>query len=768
MTASNTIDGEELAWLHALARALVSGGESPEDLAQETALRALELERPDGAPIRAWLASVMRGLRANRRRADRRRSWREQRGSDPSGDSDDQPSTSDLLTRAETAARLAAAARDLSEPQRRTVLLHFLEGLSIKEIARHEGRPEDTVRWRLRRGLEQLRERLVERSGHDWEWWTAALAPLARPSFPAAPAVAGTFLLVTAMKWSAIAAAAILALTFAWPPWGSSRPAGSEDLVRISDEGRVADATDEETDEDVLMVEPRVTAGDSDRSSAGSVEVSATPAGPGFLNGHVVNEAGLPIGGATISLTRDDVQYSPSRRGRVTRTISRADGTFSFDEEAVPRPLLTTDSRVTLNAIANGYQREVVADALRERPEEGWRVVLGRGNRLQGRVLDPEGQPVPGLDLVAFRTGMRVDHMSSTRRRQRVDFARLVSGNEDHLCTATTSRDGSVTFEGLGDGPQRVVSLDTAWDIDGPETATPGAEGLTWTARACIGVVVEVHDPDGVVELVDATFNVEGTDDAGEPYTYGQWVGRGDGEVSMTLTSADLPITPATARFFGTVSVGNRTADWSADVLEELPAVARVRVEMDELETVDDEPEDLPMRDIVLDVRREDGTFVELSSIYVTWTTTDGARSDGARARAGEGPGRFVATVPVKGAVLEVTEANAQGSIAPWRATMKSTADGPVRVTLAVGATVTFLRPPGLEGDWKLRAQRGDDPEGPWRGGWTYGTDEASIEFSAVDAGFWWFRISQTDDFDDPVAEYVFEVSPGDDLLFGN
>lgn len=74
MTASNTIDGEELAWLHALARALVSGGESPEDLAQETALRALELERPDGAPVRAWLASVMRGLRANRRRADRRRS----------------------------------------------------------------------------------------------------------------------------------------------------------------------------------------------------------------------------------------------------------------------------------------------------------------------------------------------------------------------------------------------------------------------------------------------------------------------------------------------------------------------------------------------------------------------------------------------------------------------------------------------------------------------------------------------------------------------
>ncbi len=37
-----------------------------------------------------------------------------------------------------------------------------------------------------------------------------------------------------------------------------------------------------------------------------------------------------------------------------------------------------------------------------------------------------------------------------------------------------------------------------------------------------------------------------------------------------------------------------------------------------------------------------------------------------------------------------------------------------------------------------------------------------------MDAGYWRFRISQTDDFNDPAAEYVFEASPGDDLLFGN
>ena len=48
------------------------------------------------------------------------------------------------------------------------------------------------------------------------------------------------------------------------------------------------------------------------------------------------------------------------------------------------------------------------------------------------------------------------------------------------------------------------------------------------------------------------------------------WVGRGDGGVSITLTPADLPITPATARFFGAVSVGNRTAEWSAEMLEEV------------------------------------------------------------------------------------------------------------------------------------------------------------------------------------------------------
>lgn len=775
MTASSTIDRDELAWLHALARALVSTGESPEDLAQETALRSLELERPDGAPARPWLASVMRGLRSNRRRSDRRRSGREERHEA----SFEAPSTEALVSRAETAEALSAAARDLPEPQRRTVLLHFLEGLSVQEIARREQKPADTIRWRLRKGLELLRARLVERSGQDWRWWTAALAPLARPLSPAAPAAhaaAGSVLLLTVMKWSALALAVLaIALTLVLSPFSESTPNTDLEL----DLGGAAPVLPGESAQpdappaDLVAVSGEGTRDTGRRAAEEPATDPLDDAGQSPMHGIVVDETGAGISGATLSLTVTGETYSPADREGVPQTTSGSDGRFDFGSIALAGPLAAAVEPMTLNVHANGYRRTSLANALVELPADGWRIVLDRGASLGGRVVDLEGRPVSGLQLAAFRAEMGIDHMSTSRRRRRVLFNRLVAGEDDHLCTRTTREDGTVLFEGLGEGDQSILSLDPAWRIEAPIYAKAGSTNVVWTARPCLGVVVELHHGDGTAVAASAKFKVEVSDAEGELHDYGEWLGRGDGEVSMTLKPGDLPFEPTTARFYGTVTVGGRSVGWSADTLETLPGVARARVDLRDLLPEEDEeeevePEPFPMRKVVLDVRRADGTFVEADTVYYEWVDPKSGRYDGTRAPAGAGPGRFVAELPQRAVRLEVTEPNAQGSVAPWTGTVPADQSGVVLVTLAPAGSITIVKPAGLVGVWKVRLQRSDSPDGPWRGGWNYGTPEDRLVLSAVDQGYWWIRIAQREQFDDPVQEYVVEIEGCSDIVVGD
>jgi RNA polymerase sigma-70 factor (ECF subfamily) len=56
--------------------------------------------------------------------------------------------------------RLAMALAQLPEPQRLTIELHHLQGLSLAETARQLGRTEPSVAGLLRRGLAELRGRL--------------------------------------------------------------------------------------------------------------------------------------------------------------------------------------------------------------------------------------------------------------------------------------------------------------------------------------------------------------------------------------------------------------------------------------------------------------------------------------------------------------------------------------------------------------------------------------------------------------------------------
>ncbi len=81
----------------------------------------------------------------------------------------DQTSPSGRAIRAEELLRLARALACLPEDQRRVVELHFLQGLTVSDVAEQTGRTRPSVAGLLFRGLTRLRTLLREQAeaGHD-------------------------------------------------------------------------------------------------------------------------------------------------------------------------------------------------------------------------------------------------------------------------------------------------------------------------------------------------------------------------------------------------------------------------------------------------------------------------------------------------------------------------------------------------------------------------------------------------------------------------
>ena len=87
------------------------------------------------------------------------------------------PSVDVLLEREAQRRRVVSAVVSLPEPYRRTVMLRYLEGLPPRLIAQRDDVPVETVRTRLKRGLDRMRRELDAECG-DSEFWIASLVPL--------------------------------------------------------------------------------------------------------------------------------------------------------------------------------------------------------------------------------------------------------------------------------------------------------------------------------------------------------------------------------------------------------------------------------------------------------------------------------------------------------------------------------------------------------------------------------------------------------------
>ncbi len=214
MTADVSKLLDQSRWLSGLARQLVADASSADDLVQDTLLAAMESPRkPQDSGLRAWLATIMRNKAISGQRSSGRRRRREWQAAREEG----LPGPDELAEALEGERLLRDALDNLSEPYKHAILLRYREGLSAAEIARQEGCPAGTVRWRIKTGLEQLRIELTRRDSR----WALVMVPLSTLPGPPAALVGGSLVSGAALPfgWLAFVLAACVIPVLVLEPW---------------------------------------------------------------------------------------------------------------------------------------------------------------------------------------------------------------------------------------------------------------------------------------------------------------------------------------------------------------------------------------------------------------------------------------------------------------------------------------------------------------------------------------------------------------------
>lgn len=281
-----------------MARGLLSDENSVDDVVQQTWLAVLRSPLDNIRNLRSWLGTVAR----NTSRERVRRTERARKRDRSAARADIVPSTAEVVEREETRKKVVDAVLALDEPYRSTILLRFYEGYSAGEIGRHLDVPLETVRTRIRRGLEKMRGRLDGEYGGNRDVWGLALAPLAyfgsgAGGGSAVATTAGAAVEKSATTLSPVfgpaafkAGAALLVVgVVAVSAWLLSQP------EQLGLEGSVPGPT----------VQEQTALPDPEQANPEKVPVQPTSSGALFVRGRVLDSDGNPVEGASIRIAKE-------------------------------------------------------------------------------------------------------------------------------------------------------------------------------------------------------------------------------------------------------------------------------------------------------------------------------------------------------------------------------------------------------------------------------------------------------------------------------
>ncbi|HEU4420501.1 MAG TPA: RNA polymerase sigma factor, partial [Planctomycetota bacterium] len=194
--------------LKRLARDLV-GRSDADDLVQDTAVRALRSPPPVPHGLFSWLSTVMQNLASNRRRGEERR----RRHEAAAGGGSSPPADADAVQR-DSVRAVTEALWALPEPYQSTLVQRYFEELSPSRIAARSRVPVATVKSRLQRGLEMLRQALEQREGRAWRATIGSALGLGVRSGWLFPALSLSSMSTLAKSGVLLAACAIAAFTW--------------------------------------------------------------------------------------------------------------------------------------------------------------------------------------------------------------------------------------------------------------------------------------------------------------------------------------------------------------------------------------------------------------------------------------------------------------------------------------------------------------------------------------------------------------------------
>jgi RNA polymerase sigma-70 factor (ECF subfamily) len=153
--------------VYQVARHAAGAGQDPEDLVQETYLRAFAaFGSYRGENTRAWLAAICLNVARSEARRRRRRPWEvpAQALLDalPVASADEARDVADVVIAGLDVQAVARCLAQLPEPQRLCIVLMDVAGYTAREAAEALGCPRGTVLARVHRGRRKLAQLLAE------------------------------------------------------------------------------------------------------------------------------------------------------------------------------------------------------------------------------------------------------------------------------------------------------------------------------------------------------------------------------------------------------------------------------------------------------------------------------------------------------------------------------------------------------------------------------------------------------------------------------
>lgn len=486
------------SFVRALARGVLGQDDLVEDAVQDTWLVALSHAPRDASRLRSWLGSIGRRRALDRRRRETARALRERAAAVPEA----QPSSADLVERADVGRRMAQALLALPEPLRDALLWRYYDDLPPRVIAARLALPVESVRTRLKRGLTALRERL----GSDErcrERWLPALLAWTGQAAAAAPPAAG--LASATGRWLprlvAVLGLAAGATWFAWP----QPERGGESLQAPASEALRATGGEDGA------------RGGVERGAAPALRGTAreggplppNPAAPG-LPGEPTTDPAAPAQGPA-AVVEGDVDVVVAVSGRDDQPLAgaavllqrdgHADDAHTADATGRVRLRLPARATFLLAVSAPGHARQNrgphEAQAFAGEPLE---VKLQRGTHLDGRVLDAAtNEPLAGA-LVRVRSGGTLGDTIADDGAGLVGEARSDAEGRFHVeglplewvVTAWAELEGyarhPTTTIAAGDGPALALTLklERAGTID---VLVLGADGAPAPGARVLGLV---------------------------------------------------------------------------------------------------------------------------------------------------------------------------------------------------------------------------------------------------------------------------------------